>query len=458
MPVHTQIIIPATSPLINYQGKSCSPKPQTGFDGGLFVSSLCLDPHFHPTQCAPVSTSFLDGVSTPPISSQLSPQAFSIFEAPPVNATTTGLHNWTIVSSQSVHFHSFSLTSNVTSLENSTVRNDEPVFVYKPPAAWTNTSTTEHSTTQANASVTFTFKGDRVALYGAVVQGRYTAQVDGGQTFNFADNFDLNQPIPDQLLFYTDGLESGNHSVVVSASSGLFSISYAVVDGTSNPVQTSSSSSSPASTNLDSLPTTRPSSRPHPAFSNNHGLSQPQLIGIMAGIAVLMTLLILALAYIFWRRRVRRRTKASESKSPSTTGTATPLQWPPQPFTHQAVQGVAQSQFAAQPAPQIENPHAHAYFQERPAHNWTNSVYSQSSTVAALDQVYRDSTLGYTKATRNAKSSSFNSHYSSDSYGMHDNDISHFRGETETDVEHDVGDHPRDVRTGYTDGGTGYAV
>ncbi|KAJ7322883.1 hypothetical protein DFH08DRAFT_818018 [Mycena albidolilacea] len=235
-----------------------------------------------------------------------------------------GPHNFNLIA-KNIDLGYFNLASTVGSTNDLPVTNDSPAFAYEPQDAWHtniislpgfnggNVSTTN----QPNASVTFSFKGDRVALYGAVSAqgGNYTAQLDNRLALNLTEKIAFS-PLPPntflpELIFFAAGLDVGDHNVtLVSTSPEVFTVDYAVVDADMDPNLLSASSSStmsPGTSSTTVLPNTTgapPSSAYSTLFfssnSSRHpnGLSGARLIGLIAGVAILVALLLIALGYI----------------------------------------------------------------------------------------------------------------------------------------------------------------
>ncbi|KAF7375602.1 hypothetical protein MSAN_00448800 [Mycena sanguinolenta] len=196
---------------------------------------------------------------------------------------------------------------------------------------------TGHFTTESGATANLTFKGDRIALFGAIGSqfGSYSVQVDGGPASNFsAAGALLNSTyLAGQMLFYADHLSGDDHTITVAAATSggqLFSLDYAIVDGTVNTAATTVTSGAPTET----LASTRPS-RP---------LSPGALGGIIAASCTVVMCIVCALLFLFYRRRrVSSRTQelyistnfvstgaTSASGTPTATSTITPY-WMTEP-------------------------------------------------------------------------------------------------------------------------------
>ncbi|KAJ7322880.1 hypothetical protein DFH08DRAFT_941625 [Mycena albidolilacea] len=256
--------------------------------------------------------------------------------APPDNICELGIdegpHNFSLTA-KNIDLGYFNLSSTVASMNDLRVQDDALAFVYEPQDSWRNMISSPgfdggnvHTTTRPNANVTFSFKGDRVALYGSVGPqgGGYTAQLDNRPTLEIAASLPLlSRTSFSELIFFTAGLDSdaGEHSVtLVSTSPGGFTVDYAVVDAemNSNLSASSSSTTSPGASNTAS--TTPTNSTPPPFAANSasqhsSGLSGARLIGLIAGVAVLLALLLIALGYIVCLRRRRNRREEETPRS-----------------------------------------------------------------------------------------------------------------------------------------------
>ncbi|KAJ7885148.1 hypothetical protein B0H14DRAFT_2699869 [Mycena olivaceomarginata] len=228
-----------------------------------------------------------------------------------------GLHKFDLTASN-VGLSYFNLSSTVASINDLRVQDDAAfAFRYDPPDAWRRNMSSSpgfdggnvHTTNQSNASVTFSFEGDRVALYGSLgAQGGYTAQLDNRLTLEIAPS--LLSPVGTsfpELIFFAAGLDAGGHIVtLISTSPEVFTVDYAVVDADMNPDILSASSSSTMSPGTSILPNIP---------GESIGLSGARLIGLIAGVAVLLALLLIALGCIVClrRRRIRREKETPHS-------------------------------------------------------------------------------------------------------------------------------------------------
>ncbi|KAJ7908227.1 hypothetical protein B0H13DRAFT_1617759 [Mycena leptocephala] len=168
----------------------------------------------------------------------------------------------TVSNSPNMNLDYFTWTSEVNSLTDVRIQDDNPAFIYEPPAAWNafvndfpglpgfDQGTGQRvATVESGAKATFSFAGDRIALYGAIGSqgGPYSVNIDDGSVSTFTAQqmiSDPNTPLANylsgQLLFYADSLTPGNHTVIftsnlVSPTQDL-TIDYAIVDGTLNSV------------------------------------------------------------------------------------------------------------------------------------------------------------------------------------------------------------------------------
>ncbi|KAJ7857108.1 hypothetical protein B0H14DRAFT_3448075 [Mycena olivaceomarginata] len=226
-----------------------------------------------------------------------------------------GAHNLTISAAAPVatpgpiHLDYFTWISDVNSQVDIRVQDDASAFVYEPPTAWFTFTDRDITfpgfdgggqrvgTTLGGANVTLSFTGDRVGLYGSIgVQGGpYTVRVDNGSVSNFTSkrriadpNTSLADYLAGQMLFYTDGLVAGNHTLTVTSNLGSLGIDYAIIDGTLKPSPTNPSN---------------PAGKSGSTRSPKTGLSPSETGGIVAGTAVLVLALVGALVYVVIRRR-----------------------------------------------------------------------------------------------------------------------------------------------------------
>ncbi|KAJ6572012.1 hypothetical protein B0H19DRAFT_1255937 [Mycena capillaripes] len=275
--------------------------------------------------------------------------------------------------------HNFTWSNAANSTNDTRIESVPPAFVYDPRASW-HTAKLQgfdgHVTNQSEANVTFTFSGDRVALYGAIAAGgRYTAQLnDSERVMNFIQlNFTQIHSQP-QLIFYADSLPAGNHTVrlVSESDNASFTVSHAVIgDAINKELASTSTSSSSSSSPLSTGDSANTNSSPQSNINFGHGrLSDAQFIGIMVGVALLVTLLLVALGYILYLRRKRR------NSAPSSPHEFNPAQLVIQPL---AIGGSADT--LSKPRENVQT----RFFE--PGTNWTNSFYSQSSIT--LDEGYQ---------------------------------------------------------------------
>ncbi|KAF8192282.1 hypothetical protein K438DRAFT_1970092 [Mycena galopus ATCC 62051] len=200
----------------------------------------------------------LDGEIFGPLNPKTEPEQFQVDHFNKTNLVdgshTLTISNFANSNGSTFDIDFFTWTSNVASLVDARFQDDHPAFVYEPLDAWSTDMTnlpgfddgTGHASfNKPGATATLTFAGDRVALYGAIggLGAPFTAQVDNGTVRtltaqqSISDNAGENY-LPNQLIFYADGLTSGNHTVVlssqpVSVTQGL-TIDYALVDARVN--------------------------------------------------------------------------------------------------------------------------------------------------------------------------------------------------------------------------------
>ncbi|KAF8175633.1 hypothetical protein K438DRAFT_1979534 [Mycena galopus ATCC 62051] len=223
----------------------------------------------------------------------------------------------TVLTSPNIDLDYFTWTSEVNSSSDVRIQDDDPAFMYEPSAAWNAFKNfpglpgfdqgpgQQVATMENDAKVTFSFTGDRVALYGAIgVQGGpYSVQIDDGNVSTFTAQqmiSDPNTPLANylsgQLLLYADSLALGNHTVTVASNvvspTQDVAIDYAIV-GETNSVP------SGAAPSLSSTPSG--SAGPRTA------LSSAKLGGIVAGATLLGLCFLGGLVYILTLRQRRRR-------------------------------------------------------------------------------------------------------------------------------------------------------
>ncbi|KAJ7461357.1 hypothetical protein B0H11DRAFT_2056877 [Mycena galericulata] len=275
-----------------------------------------------------------------------------------------GLHTLTISNLQAtnpdepnLNLDYFTWTNEVNSLTDLRIQDDTSAFVYEPPAAWSSFASpstsfpgfdgTGHSTVQGGATATFSFMGDRVALYGAIGSqgGPYSIAIDNGTPTSLTAQrlvSDATTPVPNylagQILFYADSLSLGNHTITVTANPTSptqdISIDYAIVDGTLNSNTTSASP------------------------SNSQTLSSAAIGGIAAGVAVLGICFILLTCLLYLRRRRRRSHESKDAQLEAQTDTT------PRPVS-----------FPFSPSPQLAPLRSH----------WTQGQNTSISTEPELD-------------------------------------------------------------------------
>ncbi|KAJ7723434.1 hypothetical protein B0H16DRAFT_1598879, partial [Mycena metata] len=256
------------SPFISCQDNNCTasfhaPSPWTN----ALLVALC--PHL--SDCPNLTTTLdADNATLQPIP-----------EGMPTSNGTTSPHSLKIVIPESVHLHYFNWTSTVNSPVDIQIPSSDPAF--KPGIEGGS------------------LQGDRVEFYCVKLDGGPC----GGQPWKLTTNSHIS--LPNQLIFYTDSPPLESHNVTVS---GTFNLTHAIVDGTLNNL---TSAPPPSASSSLSVSSSTNSAHWHPPSHNSishdqspkhsgAGLSQAQLIGIMAAVAFLVTLVVLALGYIFWRR------------------------------------------------------------------------------------------------------------------------------------------------------------
>ncbi|KAJ7470798.1 hypothetical protein FB451DRAFT_1368038 [Mycena latifolia] len=176
------------------------------------------------------------------------------------------------------------------------VEDTSSAFSYKPAGAWVEnsanltgfSSNTGHSTF-SNASVTYTFVGDEVTLYGAVGPNLapYTVSLDNGTATSYnATKANYAAQVP---LYHASDLGSGVHTIKVTNNPQSFgqalSIDYAIT------------------ANVPSISTT--STSDDTASSSKSKLGAGATAGIVVGVVAFLAALILS-GYFCWRRRHRK--------------------------------------------------------------------------------------------------------------------------------------------------------
>ncbi|KAJ7255238.1 hypothetical protein C8J57DRAFT_1345832 [Mycena rebaudengoi] len=209
---------------------------------------------------------------------------------------------------------------------------------------------------QVNATVTFSFSGDRVALYGVTGTsgGPFTAQIDNGTTWNLTTQQTLvvldpqaENDLVNQLIFYADSLPPGHHILKLvskpeSPTQGL-AIDYAIVDGSANSMSLpiTSSSWSPMS----------PSSSSPPVVSHiqHSKITSAQIGGATAGITFLLLLIYSAIWYL--RRRKRKSTSSAPTivRFPADLVAAPRLSKFSPPESHNEIDNAARNSLSTQP-------------------------------------------------------------------------------------------------------------
>ncbi|KAJ7230464.1 hypothetical protein GGX14DRAFT_692174 [Mycena pura] len=192
------------------------------------------------------------------------------------------------------------------SLLNVTTDDSAPAFTWLPQGSWNMnpnltsfSESTGHSTSQVNASVNYTFSGNRdaVSIYGTTGPGnsRYSVSRADQPRKEFTANRSISSS--QVLLYFGQNFGPGmNHTVtLVNETPGLLQIDYAVVH-TANVSralsQPSSSQSSPSPTGTPILPADLP---PHKGISAG-------AIAAAGSIAALIFVLLLVAVWLLLRR------------------------------------------------------------------------------------------------------------------------------------------------------------
>jgi len=191
---------------------------------------------------------------------------------------------------------------------------------------------TLHFTQVAGASASLDFIGEAVAIYGTVspdhadmivnVDGKSTV-VPGGSQGSISG---LRTQV---LLYFSNSLESGNHSMTISGSSqsaatpfiDLDSISIFNVDATALPSSTISTTSTtsigiPNSTSPTSKNDSNASGISAPLQSSHHN-SKAIIIGAVVGSVIVLVILVFLFVFILRRRRQRLTGKIITPETPA---------------------------------------------------------------------------------------------------------------------------------------------
>ncbi|KAJ7260917.1 hypothetical protein B0H12DRAFT_1274722 [Mycena haematopus] len=150
--------------------------------------------------------------------------------------------------------------------ETKALEDTDPAFTYTPPTSWTTDLSTSqltgfsgnngHATTTTGASVTVSFSGTFISLFGPVgpTIARYTVELDGVN----AGTFDATKQAytPQVALFQTSGLEAGQHTLELisqpAISGQILAIDYVQVSPSSTASRADTSGSASGSTALTS--------------------------------------------------------------------------------------------------------------------------------------------------------------------------------------------------------------
>ncbi|KAK7059652.1 hypothetical protein R3P38DRAFT_2837077 [Favolaschia claudopus] len=409
--------IDATSPLIHYDGPGSDPQAKWSKHRN-HIHVVCNDTPCSATlKATGIGSSILavgncnDDSQKNCLSGQLGPmngtpndsqnQLQVTFEGPP--GQTLSVNNSLQLNGTDFEFHYINWTSTVSSSKpEETFHSKESLFHFD--GEW-NIDDKGSSTSKVGASVNFTFQGDHVALYGVTGQGTsYTAQLDGdaavqlGQVFDFTS---VGDPPPNQLIFFGNNFSSGPHYLTLKLTANAaspsfpFTVNYATVDGDVNPQN--SSSSSPSTSAVVPGASANGTHFPHPppfgpsGDHDHHGLTQTQIIGLVVGITVSGTLLLIALGYILCMRRRRNKAKKKAAASEKSYYDLTPTP-PPPPPTQPLYYAPTHTDFSASSAPVLPMPtnanddpniQIYDYDFERAGVDRSHSYYSQSSMTLA---------------------------------------------------------------------------
>ncbi|KIP03838.1 hypothetical protein PHLGIDRAFT_223071 [Phlebiopsis gigantea 11061_1 CR5-6] len=197
-------------------------------------------------------------------------------------------------------------------------------LAYTSPPSWVREgappeyNSTTHGTGRVGSTVTFTFNGTSVGVFGSVSQSTPTKnittvstyQVDGASTVTYTAPVSLTSHLTHQQFFQSAKLQDGQHSLLITVTqaddSAKYWLDYLVyIPGSSTT--SSSTPSSPPSASLSSDPAASPSLSPDSSGTSHSGVSG----GIIAA-AVLVSvsaILLLFVSALWWRKR-RARSQA----------------------------------------------------------------------------------------------------------------------------------------------------
>ncbi|KAJ7255201.1 hypothetical protein C8J57DRAFT_1345733 [Mycena rebaudengoi] len=262
------------------------------------------------------------------LSGPLDPEQTEQFQIDLFNATDLqpGMHTLklsTVPSSDknvttTVSLDYFTWTSEVASLSDTRIQDDEAAFVYEPQDAWKTDLSKLPGFDDGNGhyavsegTATFTFSGDRIALVGAIGGGGgpFTAQVDNGPVWNLT--MQNEKYSAEQVVFSADGFSSGSHTLKVVAQPGekqIVALDYAIVDAKANG-NTVTSASAPQSG--------FPGSSTAPPSSFRAAKKGRSVAGVAAGVSLLLIVLLCALFYLRRRRSLRSSRLAHTIPSPT---------------------------------------------------------------------------------------------------------------------------------------------
>ncbi|KAJ7255202.1 hypothetical protein C8J57DRAFT_1236259 [Mycena rebaudengoi] len=284
----------------------------------------------------------LDGkLSGPLVPEQTEQFQIDLFKATDLQPGMHTLKLSTVPSTDKNVKTTFTWTSEVASLSDTRIQDDDAAFVYEPQDTWKtdlkflpgfddgNGQQVRYAVSEGTATFTFSVwthslaryfvlrmvQGDRIALVGAIGPGggAFTAQVDNGPVWNLT--MQNEKYSAEQVIFSADGFSSGNHTVKVVAQPGakqVVALDYAIVDAKANG-NTVTSASAPQSGSPGS------STAPPSSFraAKKGSLNPAQIGGVAAGVSLLLIVLLCALFYLRRRRSLRSSRLAHTIPSPT---------------------------------------------------------------------------------------------------------------------------------------------
>ncbi|KAI0363226.1 hypothetical protein BV20DRAFT_172070 [Pilatotrama ljubarskyi] len=171
---------------------------------------------------------------------------------------------------------------------------------------------TSHVSDSSGSSVTFTFNGTFVTVYGSVGStGSSSSYALDDEPPVTSDIYEVPSPQHNWPFFFPSStLEPGLHKLVITVAGGTFSldyIEYTSIAGEENVGDVQAPSSSSLSSSLPSAVLSSPDSSPSSSMSPSQGLSGGAIAGIAVAAVVVVLAVVLALLYV--RRRSARKVR-----------------------------------------------------------------------------------------------------------------------------------------------------